>query len=389
MIDGKFQNEGWGWAGSGANPWHLDNQTESMLFLTNESGQVAGIGFAVTAGGVHYYLTKLKLQPHETRVINLRSLRDAQAPDFRGHRIPATATDGSVSWIRFEDLPVEGRLVVIERKSGVASNYDCCICACPPSDYVLAVSPSSVSLLIGLSAQFEADDWKINCNGPYFYADWTNQVGRSSSAPSVASVSSTGLVTASSGGSTTITASTVGVKYGYNSYKGCYASGFPLQGSGTMLGQVPTYFVVTGNVTLTDACSINGVAGTRYHRKLTYQVQDQEKPTHKPIAVSGMAVAEHLCNQADGCQLGGLVPGFWQTNSTGTITPPDDVFMCSAAPRCPTCVETWNQGFSVSNNKGQQWSPMVVNGSAQGAGNDISIKCSQYPSVIPGSTNCQ
>ena len=102
------------------------------------------------------------------------------------HTIPAGATDGSVSWIRFEDLPVEGRLVLIKRNGGVASNYDCCICACPPSDYVLAVSPSSVSLLPGQSAQFEADDWKTNCNGPYFYADWTNQVGWSSSAPSVA-----------------------------------------------------------------------------------------------------------------------------------------------------------------------------------------------------------
>jgi len=188
VIDAKFQNEGWGWAGSGANPWHLDNQTESMLFLTNASGRVAGIGFAVTAEGVHYYLTKLKLQPHETRVIYLRSLRDAQAADFKGHRIPAAATDGSVSWIRFEDVPVEGRLVVIKRKGGVASSYDCCICACPPSDYVLAVSPSSVNLLPGQSAQFEADDWKINCNGPYFYADWTDEVGWSSSAPSVASV---------------------------------------------------------------------------------------------------------------------------------------------------------------------------------------------------------
>ena len=39
VIDSKLMNEGWTWSGSGANPWHLDTQTESILFLTNMSGQ--------------------------------------------------------------------------------------------------------------------------------------------------------------------------------------------------------------------------------------------------------------------------------------------------------------------------------------------------------------
>ena len=49
------------------------------------------IGYVVTAGGVHYYLTDLKLNPHETRAIDLRKLRDAQEPDFQGNKIPAGA----------------------------------------------------------------------------------------------------------------------------------------------------------------------------------------------------------------------------------------------------------------------------------------------------------
>jgi hypothetical protein len=44
-------NEGNGWASSGANPWHLDNQTESILFLADESDKPARIGFSITAGG--------------------------------------------------------------------------------------------------------------------------------------------------------------------------------------------------------------------------------------------------------------------------------------------------------------------------------------------------
>ncbi len=111
VVDARVENEGNGWAGSGANPWHLDQNTESILFLTNESDKPARIGFQVTANGIHYYLTQLKLQPHETRAINIRQLRDAQLADFRGNKIPAAATDGSVGWIRIDNVPVMGRSV--------------------------------------------------------------------------------------------------------------------------------------------------------------------------------------------------------------------------------------------------------------------------------------
>ena len=35
VVDARLQNEGNGWAGSGANPWHLDNETDSFVFLTD------------------------------------------------------------------------------------------------------------------------------------------------------------------------------------------------------------------------------------------------------------------------------------------------------------------------------------------------------------------
>ncbi len=65
----------------------------------------------------------MKLKPHETRAIDLRKLRDAQKPDFKGNLIPANATDGSVSWIRLENLSVMGKLVVMQRNQGMASSY--------------------------------------------------------------------------------------------------------------------------------------------------------------------------------------------------------------------------------------------------------------------------
>jgi hypothetical protein len=83
----------------------LDEDTESILFLTNESDQPARIGFRATANSVTYYLTKLQLNPHETRAIDLRKLRDAQQPDSKKNKVPA-ATDGSVIWVRAANLPV-------------------------------------------------------------------------------------------------------------------------------------------------------------------------------------------------------------------------------------------------------------------------------------------
>jgi len=182
VIDSKLMNEGWTWSGSGANPWHLDKQTGSILFLTNESGQPARIGLQVTANNIHYYLTNLKLQPHETRAINLGSLRDAQAADYKNNKIPASATDGAVNWVRIDNVPVTGRVVVVQRNGGVASNYDCCTCQCPLS---LMGSGAYLNPLTGFMAVGNAADFLFtalfeNCNNvqyPYnetIYAAWSS-----------------------------------------------------------------------------------------------------------------------------------------------------------------------------------------------------------------------
>jgi hypothetical protein len=82
---------------SGAHPWHLDGQTESIMFLTNMSSQIVRVGFRVDVLGKSYFLTKLRLSPHETRTIDIRKLRDAQIADFKGTLLPAAASDRSAS----------------------------------------------------------------------------------------------------------------------------------------------------------------------------------------------------------------------------------------------------------------------------------------------------
>lgn len=206
IVDAKAENEGNGWAGSGANPWHLDKNTDSVLFLTNMGNKPCPIGFDMTADGVHYYLTSLKLNPHETRAIDLRALRDAQLADFKGNKIPTGATDGSIDWIRLDDLPVMGRLMVISRKGGISSSYDCYDCCCPAALFSMGASPDEVALAINGVDGLQGFAGYQDCDGVDTFFNVTDDATWTSEDPSVIEMvaGSPGKVEGVAGGSTYI-----------------------------------------------------------------------------------------------------------------------------------------------------------------------------------------
>jgi hypothetical protein len=216
VIDSRLANEGNGWAGSGAHPWHLDNETESILFLTNMSDKEARIGFRIKATSVDYYLTKLKLNPHETRGIDMRQLRDAQQPDFKKNKIPVGATDGSVNWIRLDDVPVMGRLVVIQRHKGMASNYDCDTCPCPANFNSISNTPDPINLTTpGTTMDCTCTAMYQSCNGIQTYFNETSNSTWSSDDTAVAYMDSSvkGRVHGLTAGTANITASFTGIIY--------------------------------------------------------------------------------------------------------------------------------------------------------------------------------
>ncbi|MGA2629125.1 MAG: hypothetical protein ABSG54_02830 [Terriglobia bacterium] len=220
VIDSRLANEGDGMAGGGAHPWHLDEQTESILFLTDMGDKPARIGFQAQAGGVHYYLNDLKLSPHETRVINLRKLRDAQKEDFQGSKIPADAADGSVVWIRLDKVPVMGRLVVLQRHRAMASNYDCGIgCQCPANFTAVSVAPAAWAMLVNDLKPFLSNEVDTDCNNANFYYDVTTGAGWLSNFVSVATVDNLlhkGQVKGQGGGSAGISADWTSIRYTLN-----------------------------------------------------------------------------------------------------------------------------------------------------------------------------
>jgi len=231
VIDSRLANEGDGWAGSGAHPWHLDGETDSVLFLTNMGDKDAPIGFQMQANGVNYYPTDLKLNGHETRAIDLRKLRDAQKPDFRGHKIPAAATDGSLLWIRLDNVRVMGRLVVLQRHRGIASNYDCNRCSCPADYDSCDIEPPPPSCR-GPHAVMQATCIAtfLSCNGSPIYRNVTNTAVWTTSNGSVATFdpSKIGLLKAHAAGTVNMIVTYNGNTYSWDpSTNGCDATPDP------------------------------------------------------------------------------------------------------------------------------------------------------------------
>ncbi len=205
VVDSKLRDPADRMTKSGINPWHLDDETEAVLFLTNAGESPARIGFQIQAEGVHYYLTDLKLNPRETRAIDIRQLRDMQQPDFQGNRIPPDATDGSLVWMGIEKVPVVGRLLVLNSRGGVSSNFDCtCTFNCPTGYVALDVIPDSKTLLVNGTQQFTARATYGDCFGTHSFSNvnalWT------SNNFSVCTVNGSGLATAVGPGSANIDA---------------------------------------------------------------------------------------------------------------------------------------------------------------------------------------
>ena len=207
-VSGYAENAGNNFAGSGAHAWHLDSQTESILYLSNLGEQECPIGMRVQAKGVPYYVTDVRLKAHETRQISLRQLRDAQKADFKGHKISADATDGTVLWTRLKNLPVTGQLDVVSNGELVTPELSSG-CCCPANYQGLSITPAYPYMQAGTQLQLTATLATMDCNGVYNYFDWTDGVLWTSSATTVATVNNStapGLVTAVAGGTSNIVA---------------------------------------------------------------------------------------------------------------------------------------------------------------------------------------
>jgi hypothetical protein len=228
----------------------------------------------------------LKLSPHETRAIDMRKLRDAQIADFRKNVIPAGATDGSVSWIRLDNLPVSGRVVVISRNGGTASGYDCGDCVCSDNFTRIDISaPKSVTLTPNHIAQCGPTLASYeDCNGWVSFYDVTGEASWSSNNTPVATVAY-GNIYGVAGGTATATATYRDWEY-WNGFDCNPNTLITSHDACTVKVQVPTSLeVLTVSVLPTGTsgdygCTPSDDYGIKV--KTTYRVLDQNSP---PLAI--------------------------------------------------------------------------------------------------------
>jgi len=121
-------------------------------------------------------------------------VRDEQKPDLNGSKVPAGATDGSVVWIRLDNVPVMGRMVALQRHRGIASSYQCGLCDCPGHGtsntlVPLVVLPLTPVIDIGSAQSFTATAVYRDCYSNGFPGSATSRSTWRSYDTSVATMS--------------------------------------------------------------------------------------------------------------------------------------------------------------------------------------------------------
>jgi len=131
--------------------------------------------------------------------------------DEQGRRIPLEVTRGQIKWslVRGEvpgDLVLIGRAEQVDLPRAMSSSYACQSC-CNDGFYSAQVAPYSAEVEINLTVDFDAYETDIDCYGDFSTYNRSFGVTWRSTNEQVATINSSGTITARSAGATTITAS--------------------------------------------------------------------------------------------------------------------------------------------------------------------------------------
>jgi hypothetical protein len=296
VVDNKLANEGDDMAFSGANPWHADKESRSVLFLSNIGEEDARIGFRIHVGSVTYFLTNILLKPHETKPIDIGQLRDQKKPDVHGALIPAQATDGSVNWRSLDGGPVAGRMLMMKRTGGISSNFDCGdpFC-CPPSFVGIDVTGINPEMNPGDTGDCDSMEHLADCNGDYFYdasysTKWTSEDTNVAVMDSVVPYR----VHALSAGSTSIDGELTDFTHEQNGPTRCDTKKMTDNGSCTAVvkpGPPDHASVVVDNLGFPKDCETTGV----FLRQMQMQLVDK---SGTPI-ITNPSIQENFSNQTN------------------------------------------------------------------------------------------
>lgn len=249
--------------------------------------------------GGFYVLGIKSIEPRQTVAMDVRALRDGQAPDVYGNTIPLDAKRGQIAWsVRGpEGLAVIGRSEQADVVKGVSSNYSCQFCCAISFDHAGASPEGTTAVGVGATKQFVAYETDKNCYGslmqphPVTYGvTWT------SANTAAATINSTGLATGVAVGQTGVYARWTVTSY-YSYAFGCLSNSYQITSPSTTLN-VFDFRILRDGTDITGTTT-NVVVGEKVNLSLQF-LPSSISVSNIQWTVPGTAVANYVAGNSAG-----------------------------------------------------------------------------------------
>jgi hypothetical protein len=210
---------------TGGYPWRIEGTSRTRTYIKNITDRTQYyVAYLRWENGGEYMLGMKPVGPRQTVEIDVKRLRDEQAPDVSGRTIPPGVSSGQLLWSLKQTAPppagegerqalaLIGRTEQVDVERAVSSNYACQSC-CSNSYNSSFVSPGGPTADVNTQVNFTVYQTDKDCYGtltlPYPRTDATWTSGNTA----VATASGSGQVTTLAGGQTTIRATWTDYRY--------------------------------------------------------------------------------------------------------------------------------------------------------------------------------
>lgn len=130
VIDAQAQM-----SATGSYPWTISQTSSPLVFIKNTTNEVQEFYWEIKVEDVAYAARPVKLGPGETKVIDIKRLRDEQVPDAFGAKISQGASNGTLRWSRRGqgNHGIIGRIEQADVNNGLVSGFHQCGFCCQDS----------------------------------------------------------------------------------------------------------------------------------------------------------------------------------------------------------------------------------------------------------------
>lgn len=152
MVDPTSQK-----SSAGGYPWMIEGDSSTLVHVKNATDRDQQYTMYLSFPGGVYSLGMRTLAGRQTMSLDIRSLRDSQAPDATGLKIPINATHGRLSWSLQgpNGRVLIGRAEQVDLAQGLSTTSACGVC-CQNSYYDSWGTPAFWNPVIGTNTQYQA-----------------------------------------------------------------------------------------------------------------------------------------------------------------------------------------------------------------------------------------